>query len=78
MEFLFGTSVDSLAGVLPYPHNVAHLYPTQSSTAEDFAKAFADAQYVASERAKFGWTWPFFEIFEDKIEKPMKVVNSFL
>jgi hypothetical protein len=77
-EFLFGKNVDSLSGVLPYPHNVAASYPTHTSPAEDFAKAFSSAQYIISVRYKIGWTWPLLEIFEDKTKKPMKVVNSFL
>ena len=77
-EFLFGKNVDSLSDVLPYPHNVGVSRTTHSSPAEDFAKAFADAQFIVSQRAKIGWIWPLFEIFEDKTKKPMKVVNAFL
>jgi hypothetical protein len=77
-EFLVGENVDSLAGTLPYPHNVAASYPTQTTPADHFAKAFADAQYIISLRFKIGWIWPLLEIFEDKTKKPMKIVNAFL
>jgi hypothetical protein len=77
-EFLFGKNVESLDGVLPYPHNVAPAYNTHSIPADDFPKAFAEAQYIISERFNIGWPWPLLEIFEDKTKKPMKVVNAFL
>ncbi|KIM86055.1 hypothetical protein PILCRDRAFT_816602 [Piloderma croceum F 1598] len=77
-EFLFGRNVDTLASDLPYPHDVAISRSVDSSPAEEFAKAFAEAQYIVSERSKLGRIWPLLEIFEDRTKKPMKVVDSFL
>jgi hypothetical protein len=77
-EFLFGRNVDTLASDLPYPHDVVVSRSMHSSPAEEFAKAFAEAQYIVSERSKLGRIWPLLEIFEDRTKKPMKVVDSFL
>jgi hypothetical protein len=77
-EFLFGKNVDSLADDLPYPHGVAASHNMHSSPAEQFSKAFTQAQYIVSERSKLGWIWPLLEIFEDRTKKPMEVVDSFL
>jgi hypothetical protein len=77
-EFLFGRNVDTLANDLPYPHHVVVSRNVDPSPAEEFAKAFAEAQYIVSERSKLGRIWPLLEIFEDKTKKPMRVVDSFL
>ncbi|KIJ66961.1 hypothetical protein HYDPIDRAFT_26376 [Hydnomerulius pinastri MD-312] len=79
-EFLFGSCVHSLSTGLPFPYNVA---PTEAPTgkakiADDFARAFAEAQFVASQRPRKSWVWPLFEIFRDKTEAPMKVVNAYI
>lgn len=77
-EFLFGKDVNSLADPLPYPHFVERTDTAHSSSARVFSQAFADAQYVVSERAVVGWLWPLLEIFEDKTKKPMKIVSAYL
>ncbi|KIM86354.1 hypothetical protein PILCRDRAFT_816295 [Piloderma croceum F 1598] len=77
-EFLFGKNVDSLAEYLPYPHHVAGSQATGPTSVDAFGAAFAEAQFIISERGRFGWIWPLLEIFHDKTEAPMKIVNAFL
>ncbi|KIM75713.1 hypothetical protein PILCRDRAFT_827008 [Piloderma croceum F 1598] len=77
-EFLFGKNVDSLADPLPYPYYAKDEHPIQTSPADAFARAFADAQFFVSRRSMYGWMWPLGEIFEDKTKKPMEIVNAFL
>ncbi len=48
------------------------------SPAEDFAKAFAEAQTAIAHRARVGWIWPWSELFHDKTELPMRVVDAYL
>lgn len=80
-EFLFGNCVHSLSAGLPYPYNVAPAaYPTtgKAKAADDFARAFAEAQSMISLRGTKGWIWPLFEIFKDDTTAPMRIVNSFI
>lgn len=77
-EFLFGKDVNSLADVLPYPHNVIGNQVDTPSAADAFSMALTRAQSVLAARANIGAIWPLLEIFRDKTEKPMKVVNSYL
>ncbi|THG93091.1 hypothetical protein EW026_g8045 [Hermanssonia centrifuga] len=76
-EFLFGSCVHSLRNSLPYPHNVP-MPGAHQSPAEDFAKAFAEAQTAIAHRARVGWIWPWSELFHDKTELPMRVVDAYL
>ena len=46
--------------------------------ANDFARAFADAQYIVSQRAHKSWLWPLFELWGDETAEPMKVVNAYI
>ncbi|KAF8060191.1 cytochrome P450 monooxygenase pc-1 [Lyophyllum atratum] len=81
-EFLFGSCVHSLTATLPYPHNATDVPPVSTSPhsngADEFASAFLEAQEVVSSRERYGWIWPLAEIWEDKTEKPMKIVNAYL
>ncbi|OAX37328.1 cytochrome P450, partial [Rhizopogon vinicolor AM-OR11-026] len=79
-EFLFGNCVHSLSAGLNYPYNIAPAEaPTgKAKAAEDFARAFAQAQSIISRRPLKGWTWPLFEIFKDDTKEPMQIVNSFI
>ncbi|KAG2143713.1 cytochrome P450, partial [Suillus clintonianus] len=79
-EFLFGHCVHSLSAGLPYPHNVvtAEALTGRAKTADDFARAFADAQSIIAQRPRRGWIWPLFEIFKDDTAAPMRIVNSFI
>ncbi|PSR74975.1 hypothetical protein PHLCEN_2v9389 [Hermanssonia centrifuga] len=76
-EFLFGSCVHSLRNSLPYPHNVP-MPGAHQSPAEDFAKAFAEAQTAIAHRSRVGWIWPWSELFHDKTESPMHVVDAYL
>ncbi|KAH7906601.1 cytochrome P450 [Hygrophoropsis aurantiaca] len=79
-EFLFGHNVHSLSADLPYPYNVSKPASVSESTssAEAFARAFAEAQHGISRRVIAGQIWPLFEIFKDQTAEPMNVVNAFL
>ena len=77
-QFLFGKNADSLADTLPYPYHVVAFQTARPSSADAFAAAFAEAQFIIAERGRFGWTWPLHEIFRNKTDAPMKIVNAFL
>ncbi|KAF9267504.1 cytochrome P450 [Marasmius fiardii PR-910] len=75
-EFLFGSCVNNLASPLPYPHRETSHY--QTTRADEFAKAFLEAQEGISARERLGPVWPLLEIFEDKVKRPMKIVSAFV
>nr|BAL14713.1 cytochrom P450 [Phlebia brevispora] len=79
-EFLFNKCVHSLRdSTLPYPHNAPPmLHDLPLSAADQFARAFMDAQGAISARARTGWVWPWFEIFRSKTAAPMRVVDAFV
>jgi hypothetical protein len=79
-EFLFGKCVHSLSADLVYPYNLTPVgnSVTNPKIADDFARAFADAQYPASQRACRSWLWPLFELWGDKTVEPMKIVNAYI
>lgn len=70
----------SLSAGLVYPFNVTPVGNSvdNSKVADDFARAFADAQYIASRRLRRSWLWPLFELFGDSTVEPMKVVNAYI
>ncbi|KAG5653249.1 hypothetical protein H0H81_001506 [Sphagnurus paluster] len=81
-EFLFGHCVHSLTAGLPYPHNASYVPPDsstpQANRANEFARAFLEAQEVAARRERLGWVWPLTEIMADKTKEPMRIVNEYL
>jgi hypothetical protein len=82
-EFLFGSSVHTLEAGLPYPYNVVPPLSSTSSTAatslaQNFIKAFLEAQEAISNRERFASISPLMEIWKDKTEEPMKVLNAFI
>ncbi|PPR04351.1 hypothetical protein CVT24_013203 [Panaeolus cyanescens] len=81
-EFLFGNSVEALSAGLPYPHNASYAPPlprtARGDAANQFARAFLEAQEVISIRERMGWAWPLAEIWKDKSAEPMKVVNAYI
>ncbi|KAF8554602.1 cytochrome P450 [Imleria badia] len=79
-EFLFGKCVHSLSSGLVYPYNATPVANSvgNCNVADDFARAFAEAQYVASQRTRRSWLWPLFEIWCDETVEPMKVVNAYI
>ncbi len=79
-EFLFGKSVESLSGVLPYPPSSSlRLDETHKKThSELFADAFLSALEILHERGDGAWIWPLFEISKDKTAAPMSIVNQFI
>ncbi|KAJ1305083.1 hypothetical protein OPQ81_000123 [Rhizoctonia solani] len=70
-EFLFGSSTHSLDAPLPRPNEP----PTDESAT--FAAAFGRAQELLMGRFVLGGFWPWFELFKDKTEGSMKVINAF-
>ncbi|KAF7798903.1 hypothetical protein EIP86_010131 [Pleurotus ostreatoroseus] len=78
-EFLFGACVDSLESSLPYPYHAPPDLREQPLTkAEEFARAFAQAQTVISERVRTGRIWPYYELSGSRTEESMRVVDSFI
>ncbi|KAK0219150.1 cytochrome P450 [Armillaria fumosa] len=80
-EFLFGSCVNTLTATLPYPQSIS-IVPAESKEAlsleaNDFSKAFLEAQRILSSRLRKGWIWPLFEIKRDKTDAPMKIVRGF-
>lgn len=67
-EFLFGSSADSLASALPYPHTVPPPpgASAQQRPADVFVRAFSEAQLITSKRLWMGNVWFTQEFFEDK------------
>ncbi|KAL0580998.1 hypothetical protein V5O48_000992 [Marasmius crinis-equi] len=78
-EFLFGSCVNNLSSPLPYPASRYSLKSAPQQTPADiFAKAFLEAQEGIATRERLGHVWPLLEIFEDKVEGPMKIVSAFI
>ncbi|KAG9217637.1 hypothetical protein CCMSSC00406_0003674 [Pleurotus cornucopiae] len=81
-EFLFGSCVHSLNGRLPYPYDkqLLHYSDTHQSeeVAEKFAHAFLQAQQIIAGRERMGWTWPLTELWGDKTNEHMRVVDAFI
>ena len=69
-----------MESLLPYPfHAPPTLSEGFSSKAEDFARAFAEAQNVVIYRIRMGeWIWPWSELFRSKTKEPMRIVDSYL
>lgn len=79
-EFLFGKDVRSLHAGLPFP-------PTSGLSKSDlgvpnpadaFAKSFLEAQNLSATRGRYTSAWAIFEIFQDKVAVPMKVIDDFI
>ncbi|KZW04259.1 cytochrome P450 [Exidia glandulosa HHB12029] len=83
-EFLFGVNVHSLESALPYPGEVLNdgskiAKPGQTlSKADEFVKAFNEAQVIISNRLWVGDMWPLFEFWKDRTIAPMKVIGAFI
>ncbi|KAL0577377.1 hypothetical protein V5O48_004630 [Marasmius crinis-equi] len=79
-EFLFGSCTHSLTtGRIPYPYYADVESFKGDNAIENFVAAFTRALEVIAMRQYLGHTvWPFLEIFEDKSEAPMKIVNGFI
>ncbi|KEP50949.1 cytochrome P450 family monooxygenase pc-3 [Rhizoctonia solani 123E] len=70
-EFLFGSSTHSLDAPLPRPNEP----PVDESAT--FAAAFGRAQELLMRRFVLGSFWPWFELFKDRTEGSMEVINAF-
>ncbi|KAJ7620599.1 cytochrome P450 [Mycena polygramma] len=78
-EFLFGTCVNSLSAILPYPYNASRGTPApQRQQANYFSTAYGEAMLQIAFRERVGWSWPLLEIFADRTAKPMKIVAGFI
>lgn len=79
-EFLFGKNLDTLSGSLPIPGKTA-MGPKGSATEDawgSFTGAFEMAQQIVTTRARIGYLWPLFELFGDKTEPYVKVIQNWL
>ncbi|KAK7057643.1 cytochrome P450 [Favolaschia claudopus] len=82
-EFLFGSSVDSLACTPPYPHNASATLPLRHDSpraraANAFTEAYSEAMHQIAFRQRVGPIWPLFEMFHDKTAKPMETVTAYI
>ncbi|KAF9489714.1 cytochrome P450, partial [Pleurotus eryngii] len=81
-EFLFGSCVHSLNGRLPYPYDKQLLHYSNSQPSEEvadkFADAFLQAQLIIAGRERMGWIWPLTEIWGDRTNEHMKVIDAFI
>ncbi|KAF9443684.1 cytochrome P450 [Macrolepiota fuliginosa MF-IS2] len=79
-EFLFAHDVHSLAAGLPYPHYSPLVAASSNADhpANQFAKAFDEAQRLTSLRMRRGGFWPLMEFWKDKVEEQMCVVRGFI
>jgi hypothetical protein len=62
---------------------LVHVSPPQSvsygtNSVHEFANAFLDAQIAISECEHKGIMWPSYELFRNKTDKPMPIVNVYL
>ncbi|KAF8547413.1 hypothetical protein OG21DRAFT_1527175 [Imleria badia] len=73
-------NVYSLSAGLVYPCNATPVEDSLSNSndADDFARAFAKAQYMASVRVRRSWLWPLFELWGDETVEPIKIVNAYV
>ncbi|RDB21763.1 hypothetical protein Hypma_011093 [Hypsizygus marmoreus] len=79
-EFLFGKNLDTLSGLLPIPGKTA-MGPKGSATEDawgSFSGAFEMAQQIVTTRARIGYLWPLFELFGDKTEPYVKIIQQWL
>lgn len=79
-EFLFGKNLDTLSGVLPIPGKTP-MGPKGSATEDawgSFMGAFEMAQQIVTTRARIGYLWPLFELFGDKTEPHVKIIQNWL
>ncbi|CAE6535116.1 unnamed protein product [Rhizoctonia solani] len=71
-EFLFGQDVRSLDAPLPYPHEDPSDYNAS------FAAAFGRAQVSLTFRLALGHLWPWMELFWNRTEEDMKVIDAYV
>ncbi|KAJ1302921.1 hypothetical protein OPQ81_003219 [Rhizoctonia solani] len=71
-EFLFGQDVHSLNAPLPYPHEK----PKDDSAS--FAAAFSRAQDLLTDRLALGHLWSWMELFWNRTENEMKVIDAYV
>lgn len=81
-EFLFGSCVHSLTAGIPYPHNVTppslFTNSTRAASSSAFSKALLEAQKVISDRVRSGPAWPLAEIWEDRTQEMMQIVDGYV
>ncbi|OCH88145.1 cytochrome P450 [Obba rivulosa] len=81
-EFLFGKDVRSLSAPLPYPPHAPGAREKNAAAeahpANQFAKAFLDAQVATTMRSRFLGAWPLFEFWEDKVARHMASIDAFV
>ena len=81
-EFLFETTLQTLDSDLLYPHTQSH--PRDQASAgeltreEAFSRALIGAEMVLLDRLQMGDMWVLLELFKDKSEPHMKIINEFL
>ncbi|KAF8736947.1 hypothetical protein AX14_013681 [Amanita brunnescens Koide BX004] len=79
-EFLFGKNLETLSASLPVPGST-RMGPKGSATEDtwgSFVEAFETAQQEVTRRARIGYYWPLFELFQDRNQKNAKRIREWL
>ncbi|KAJ6544205.1 cytochrome P450 monooxygenase pc-2 [Mycena capillaripes] len=79
-EFLFGKSIDSMSGGLPYPHSSPRAASSNfaSHPSNTFVDAFMQSQIVKMSRGPFLSKWPLREFWSDKVAPIRKIVDDYV
>ncbi|KAH6890040.1 cytochrome P450 monooxygenase pc-3 [Coprinopsis sp. MPI-PUGE-AT-0042] len=79
-EFLFAKDVQSLTAGIPYPHYspLAASSANPHHPANEFSKAFDEAQRLTAMRSRVGVNWPLAEFWQDRVKQQMKVIDKFI
>jgi Cytochrome P450 len=79
-EFLFAKDVESLSAGIPYPHYspLAASSANPTHPANQFSKAFDEAQRLTAMRSRLGVNWPLAEFWQDRVKQQMGVIDRFI
>ncbi|KAM6499413.1 cytochrome P450 monooxygenase CYP63 [Amanita muscaria] len=79
-EFLFGKNLETLSASLPIP-GITKMGPKGSATEDtwgSFVHAFEMSQQEITRRARIGYFWPLFEMFNDRNKVHAKQIQAWL
>ncbi|KIM79356.1 hypothetical protein PILCRDRAFT_74435, partial [Piloderma croceum F 1598] len=79
-EFLFGQNLNTLSSSLPVPGQggIGAKGSVTTDAWGSFAQAFEEIQQIVTNRRRLGYTWPLFELFDDKTTPQVTVIRRFL
>lgn len=79
-EFLFGKELCSLSAGITYPPSspLSKDPAFLNHPANRFVRAFTESQIATANRTNYGSSWRFAELWQDQVEKEMKVCYEFI